>query len=241
MAALPSFEFMNFVFALVVWSSRYPSVYWNTSKAFSLIFSIQMIVNAIDLLLVFSGVSVIYKLQVVGQKLPLQVSFPMNFYKSHYVSRIIYYSTNSIFHFSFHIFYLKRTLDNQSPSLLLNGTVSLLLYILSIMLIIASSLILYLYGHGRLSSRVRDRCMISTKSGDNWAYFAHCASLCFILALAVVKAPLMHDFSAIYKGSLDGAVLLAGKLIHCTFQRTKFVGKCLLKISLKRGLIPSFE
>lgn len=81
------------------------------------------------------------------------------------------------------------------------------------MLIISSSLILYLYGHGRLSSRVRDRLMISTKSGDNWAYFAHCASLCFILALAVVKAPLMHDFSAIYKGSLDGAVLLAGKLI----------------------------
>lgn len=81
------------------------------------------------------------------------------------------------------------------------------------LLVISSSLILYLYGHGRLSSRMRDRRMISTKSGDNWAYFAHCASLCFILALAVVKAPLMHDFSAIYKGSLDGAVLLAGNLI----------------------------
>lgn len=73
-AMFPSFEFMNFVFALIVWSSRYPSVYWQTSKAFSLIFSIQMIANAIDLLLVFAGVSVIYKLQVVGQKLPLQVS-----------------------------------------------------------------------------------------------------------------------------------------------------------------------
>lgn len=36
-----------------------------------------MIVNAIDLLLVFAGVSVIYKLQIVGQKLPLQVSFPI--------------------------------------------------------------------------------------------------------------------------------------------------------------------
>lgn len=55
--------------------------------------------------------------------------------------------------------------------------------------------------------------MISTKTGDAWAYFAHCASLCFILALAVVKAPLMHDFSAVYKGSLDGAVLAAGKFI----------------------------
>lgn len=81
---LPSFEFMNFVFALIVWSSRYPSVYWNTSKAFAIIFSIQMIVNAIDLLLVFAGVSVIYKLQIVGQKLPLQVSFPFALFSFHY-------------------------------------------------------------------------------------------------------------------------------------------------------------
>lgn len=95
---------------------------------------------------------------------------------------------------------------------MLNGVVTLSLYLLSIFLIISSSLILYLYGHGRLSSRVRDRRMISTKSGDTWAYFAHCASLCFILALAVVKAPLMHDFSAIYRGSLDGAVLASGKV-----------------------------
>lgn len=78
-------------------------------------------------------------------------------------------------------------------------------------------MILYLYGHGRLSSRMRDRRMISTKAGDTWAYFAHCASLCFILALAVVKAPLMHDFSAIYRGSLDGAVLAAGKCHNLYF------------------------
>lgn len=97
------------------------------------------------------------------------------------------------------------------PPLLLNGAVTILLYFLSILLIIASSLILYLYGHGRLSSRMRDRRLISTKSGDAWAYFAHCASLCFILALAVVKAPLMYDLSAIYRTSLDEAVLLAGK------------------------------
>lgn len=89
------------------------------------------------------------------------------------------------------------------------------------MLVISSSLILYLYGHGRLSSRVRDRRLISTKSGDNWAYFAHCASLCFILALAVVKAPLMHDFSAIYKGSLDGAVLFAGEFFQHYFRSAK--------------------
>lgn len=72
-AILPSLEFMNFIVALIVWSSRYPSVFWSTSKSFAFIFSIQMIANAIDLLLVFAGVTVIYKLQIVGQKLPLQV------------------------------------------------------------------------------------------------------------------------------------------------------------------------
>uniref|UniRef100_A0A182T1A3 Uncharacterized protein n=1 Tax=Anopheles maculatus TaxID=74869 RepID=A0A182T1A3_9DIPT len=59
--------------------------------------------------------------------------------------------------------------------------------------------------------------MITAKhSADVWAYFAHCSSLCFVLALAVVKAPLMHDLSATYRGSLDGAVLAAalGSVIH---------------------------
>lgn len=72
---MSSFEFMNFVVALIVWSSRYPSVFWATSKPFSIIFSIQMIANAFDLVLGFAGVSVLYKLKIVGQQLPLQVSF----------------------------------------------------------------------------------------------------------------------------------------------------------------------
>ena len=100
----------------------------------------------------------------------------------------------------------------QAPTLLLNAIVTISLFLLSAILVFASSLVLYLYGHGRLAARIRDRIVISTKTGDTWAYFAHCASLCFVLALAVVKAPLMHDLSATYRGSLDGAVLAAGKL-----------------------------
>lgn len=95
--------------------------------------------------------------------------------------------------------------------MLLNGCVTLALFLLAVILIIASSMILYLYGHGRLTVVMRDRRMITIK-GDVWSYFAHCASLCFVLALAVVKAPIMHDLSATYKGSLDGAVLAAGEL-----------------------------
>lgn len=70
-----SFEFLNFVAALAVWSARYPSVFWSTSKPFAAIFSIQMIANAIDIVLGYAGVSVIYKLRVVGRQLPLQVSW----------------------------------------------------------------------------------------------------------------------------------------------------------------------
>lgn len=49
------------------------------------------------------------------------------------------------------------------------------------------------------------------RNGDTWQYFAHCASLCLILALAVVKAPIIHDLCATYRGSLNGAVLASGK------------------------------
>lgn len=78
-------------------------------------------------------------------------------------------------------------------------------------------MILYLYGHGRLTIVMRDRRMITIK-GDVWSYFAHCASFCFVLAVAVVKAPIMHDLSATYKGSLDGAVLAAGKFYNTPVQ-----------------------
>lgn len=168
----PSLEFLNLAVAIAVWSARYPSVFWGTSKTFALVFSLQMISNGFDILLGFAGISVLYKLQIVGQSLPL-----------------------------------------HAPPLLLNAVVTISLFLLSTVLIISSSLILYLYGHGRLSARIRDRRIISSKSSDTWAYFSHCASLCFVLALAVVKASLMHDLSAAYRGSLDGAVLLAG--IYC--------------------------
>jgi hypothetical protein len=106
----------------------------------------------------------------------------------------------------------------QAPSLILNPTVTISLAIFSVILVLSSSMVLYLYGHGKLAAKVRDRKMITMKQNtDVWGYFAHCASLCFVLALAVVKAPLMHDLSAAYKGSLDGAVLAAGECQRTTF------------------------
>uniref|UniRef100_A0A182K2X2 Protein tincar n=1 Tax=Anopheles christyi TaxID=43041 RepID=A0A182K2X2_9DIPT len=173
---VPSMEFVNLAIALAVWAVRYPSVFWHTSKSFACLFSLQMIANGADILLSFAGASVLYKLQTLGQALPL-----------------------------------------QAPALILNGTVTIALAILALILTIASSMVLYLYGHGKLAAKVRDRRMITAKqSADVWAYFAHCSSLCFVLALAVVKAPLMHDLCATYRGSLDGAVLAAalGSVLH---------------------------
>lgn len=177
----PSLEFINLALALLVWSVRYPSVFWESSKAFSMIFSLQMIANSIDILMLHVGTSILFKLQVVGQFM---------------------------------------TVQNQPSPLLLNGIVTLALTLLAYVLIVSSSMILYLYGHSRLTAKIRDCQMITLKDGDIWSYFSHCASLCFILALSVVKAPIIHDLSVTYRISLDGTVFASSKFFQ---SKTAFV------------------
>lgn len=99
----------------------------------------------------------------------------------------------------------------QNPGLILNATVTLALFLLSTILMLSSSMIMYLYGHGRLAAKMRDRSIITLKSGQSWIYFAHCASLCYVLALTVVKAPLLNDLSATYKHNLHCPTFMAGK------------------------------
>lgn len=38
-------------------------------------------------------------------------------------------------------------------------------------------------------------------------YFIHCTALCVFLAIAICSAPLLYDYSVVYRGSLDGAIL----------------------------------
>jgi len=168
----PNLEYLNLALALLVWSVRYPSVFWDSSKAFTMIFSLQMLINSIDILMLHVGTSILFKLEIVGQFMPVQ---------------------------------------NQPSPLLLNGIVTLALTLLAYVLIIASSMILYLYGHSRLSAKIRDCQMITLKDGDLWSYFSHCASLCFILAISVVKAPIIHDLSVVYRISLDKTIFAASK------------------------------
>lgn len=171
----PSLEFLNLALALLVWSVRYPSVFWDSSKAFTMIFSLQMIINSIDILMLHVGTSILFKLQIAGQFM---------------------------------------TFQNQPSPLLLNGIVTLALTLLAYVLIIASSMILYLYGHSRLSSKIRDCQMITLKDGDLWSYFSHCASLCFILGISVVKAPIIHDLSVVYRISLDKTIFTTSKCLN---------------------------
>lgn len=166
----PSAEFVNLLCALLVWSVRYPAVFWNTSKSFACVFSLQMIVAALDIVLGYVGVSNLYKLQIYAEAMPV-----------------------------------------HQPGLILNATVTLALYLLATALVLASSMVMYLYGHGRLATRMRDRSIITLKASQTWIYFAHCASLCFVLALAVVKAPLLNDLSATYKNNLHCPTFLAGE------------------------------
>ena len=41
-------EFVNYALALLVYGVRYPSVFWNTNKGFSFLFSLQLFANTLQ-------------------------------------------------------------------------------------------------------------------------------------------------------------------------------------------------
>lgn len=56
----------------------------------------------------------------------------------------------------------------------------------------------------------RERRVILPKEnrdGNGWVYFIHCTALCVLLAIAICSAPLLYDYSVVYRSSLDGAIL----------------------------------
>lgn len=61
--------------------------------------------------------------------------------------------------------------------------------------------------------------MILPKDGresSGWVYFTHCTALCVFLAIAICSAPLLYDYTVVYRGSLDGAILacIVGTVLH---------------------------
>ncbi|XP_008198381.1 protein tincar isoform X2 [Tribolium castaneum] len=192
-----SVEYMNLVIALMVYSIRYPALFWSTNKCLGTIFSFQLLINGLHTLLAYAGMSILYKVQIVGgwKTLPLLKHEPTTLF----------------------------TFSKLSP-FLLNPQVTLALYMMSTLLILSSSLVLYLYGHTRFNAflnQERERKVIMLKEGstNRWSYFTHCAALCVLVSVGICNAPLLHDYTVLYKGSLDETTLacIVGGILHLFF------------------------
>lgn len=65
----------------------------------------------------------------------------------------------------------------------------------------------------------RESKIITLKEEGNsnlWSYFTHCAALCVLLSIGICNAPLIHDYTIVYKGSLDDVTLICiiGGILH---------------------------
>ncbi|XP_076479728.1 transmembrane protein tincar isoform X2 [Bombus vancouverensis nearcticus] len=185
-------EYLNYAIALGVYSVRYPAVFWSCNKPLATIFSLQLIVNSAQSLLAYIGMSVLYKVQVMG---PLKV---LPVLRQQYRTISTTSSISTIFGDSY---------------FLLNPHVTLVLFALSSLLVLCSSMVMYFYAYGRFTaflSQERERRIILSKenrNGNGWMYFMHCTALCVFLSIAICSAPLLYDYSVVYRGSLDGAIL----------------------------------
>ncbi|XP_037503020.1 protein tincar [Rhipicephalus sanguineus] len=72
----PSVEFINYVLALVVCALRYPSVAWDSKRAFSLLFALYLALCALQRLLLIPAASVLYKAHVAGVVPPSLLTDP---------------------------------------------------------------------------------------------------------------------------------------------------------------------
>ncbi|CAD1472297.1 unnamed protein product, partial [Heterotrigona itama] len=183
-------EYLNYAIALGVYSVRYPAVFWSCNKPLATIFSFQLIINSAQSLLAYVGMSVLYK--VIG---PLKV---LPVLRQQYRTISTTSGISTIFGDSY---------------FLLNPHVTLVLFALSSLLVLCSSMVMYFYAYGRFTAflnQERERRIILSKenrSGNGWIYFIHCTAFCVFLAIAICSAPLLYDYVVVYRGSLDGAIL----------------------------------
>ncbi|KAL0129753.1 hypothetical protein PUN28_001779 [Cardiocondyla obscurior] len=192
-------EYLNYAAALGVYSVRYPAVFWSCNKALGTIFSLQLVINSAQSLLVYAGMSVLYKVQVVGALKVLP----------HLRHRTVP-TTSTI-----------STIFGDSY-FLLDPPVTLVLFALLSFLVLCSSMVMYFYAHGRFTAflnQERERRVILSKDGrdgNGWVYLPHCASFVVFLAIVICSAPLLYDFTVVYRGSLDGAILacIVGTILH---------------------------
>lgn len=169
-----SAEFLNFGISLLIYGIRYPSVFWDSSKAFGFLFSLQLLLNGLQQLIAFTGFGVLYKVQVYGPQ-------------------------NALLRFS---------------PLMLDVTTTVLLFMIYNMAITATSCTLYGYGlqkHREWTERKLQRHQITwgKERWRLWGYTPHVSAFVVLVVLASTAAPIAYDFTLVYCGSLDGAVLAA--------------------------------
>lgn len=56
-----SVEYLNLALALLVYSVRYPALFWSTNKCIGMLFSFQLLINGLHTLLAYAGLSILYK------------------------------------------------------------------------------------------------------------------------------------------------------------------------------------
>ena len=88
-------EFINYVLALVIYSLRYPAVFWYSKKIFSMVFAFQLFVAVFFYMFSFCSMAVLYKYQVTAYFHPdIALVLP------HSALIILYLVTNAIVFFS---------------------------------------------------------------------------------------------------------------------------------------------
>ncbi|XP_008202989.1 protein tincar isoform X3 [Nasonia vitripennis] len=203
-------EYLNYAIALGVYSVRYPAVFWATNKALGTIFSIQLVANAAQSLLAYAGMSILYKIQVVG---PMKV-LPLLRHRTVPTTTSTLSGIGALSSFF-----------GSDRFFLLNPHVTLGIFALSSLLVLCSSMVMYLYAYGRFAgflNQERERRVIMSKEGRRrsedmgWTYMTQPAALCLFLAIGICSAPLLYDYTVVYRGSLDGVVFvcIVGSIMH---------------------------
>ena len=172
---------------------------WYPCSAEYINYAIALLIFAVRYPSVFwktnKGIAFLFSIQLVGNG----------------IQNLVAFSAMSIM-YKVHMMGPQNVLHKYEP-LLLNTPISMLLYLLSCIIVTASSAVIYMYGYQKFMAFIqqeKEKQTIVLAEGKTsvWMYFPHTAAMCTLIALAVCNGPLLYDFTIIYKGSLDGTVLV---------------------------------
>ena len=174
-------EFINFIFALLCFSLRYPAVFWHTSKPFSLLFSVHLVLNSAHALFTFCSMAVLYKVQVNSMWFT-EVSLVVpraGVLGLHIVGgALIFFASLSVFNYGFSHYLLARQVALKQRYLQL------------------------LQQRGQLQQQQTsypDKQLLSLPNGCCQGYAPHMAATGFLVAIVLCRAPLVYDCVSVYR------------------------------------------